>query len=132
MTSKGSKFSTSFSPNDAISRKNGNRDRIFMMALDGRHEMKYARYLNLLLSCRKVYRACDRGIFIIVQYLVSSRMKRKIREIRRKKMKNNIECLLEYYSMDRGNCEPVKVSLDIAPRAINRFTGARLRTFMKT
>lgn len=110
MESKGSKFSTLFSPNDAISRKNGNHDCILMMALDGRHEMKYARYLNLLLSCRKVYRACDRGIFIIVQYLASSGIKRKIREIRRKKIENNIECLLEYYSMDRGNCEPVKVS----------------------
>lgn len=63
---KGLKFSITFSPNDAISRKNGNRDRIFMMALDGRHEMKYARYLNLLLSCRKVYRACNLGVFIII------------------------------------------------------------------
>lgn len=83
--SKGSKFSTRLSQNDTISRKNSNRDRIFMMALDGRYEMKYARYLNLLLSCRKVYRACDRGIFIIVQYPASSGIKRKINEKKRKK-----------------------------------------------
>lgn len=73
------------SQNDAISRKNGNRDRIIMMALDGRYEMKYARYLNLLLSCRKVYRACDHGIFIIVQYLASFDIKRKINEIKKEK-----------------------------------------------
>lgn len=69
MKSKGSKSSTSFSLNDAISRKNGNRDRTFMMALDGRHEMKYARYLNLLLSCRKVYRAYDRFYYCPVSGL---------------------------------------------------------------
>lgn len=71
---KGLKFSAPrFSPKRFFSyrkggkEENGNRDRIFMMALDGRHEVKYARYLNLLLSCRGertregIYRACDRA-----------------------------------------------------------------------
>lgn len=50
MERKGLKFSILFSTNDRISKRNGNRDYIFMIALDGRYEMKYARYLNSLLS----------------------------------------------------------------------------------
>lgn len=32
------------------------------------------------------------------------------RDKKGKRIESNIECLLEYYSMDRGNCEPVRVS----------------------
>jgi len=127
---KGLKFSITFFANDAISRKNGNRDRIFMMALDGRHEMKHARYSNLLLSCRKVSRMRSRRFYY--HYLCFSDIKRKINEIRRKeeiRIGGNIESSAKYRSMNRSNCKLIKISFDIPPRATNRFTGAVLPYF---
>lgn len=91
---------------DAIGRRNGDRDRIVMMAVDGRCEMKYARCLNLLLSCRKyrMYRARDRGVFFYCPISrLLFRLRRRINGTgrgdggKRKIGRSNNRCLSAYY-----------------------------------